>query len=203
MQQGCQREMAVIDVIWDLEDDPDGNVYPGPSHHRVRGTTAPREAEMSTTRKKPLLSPDIAAIRERSRRERPGPDERIDRGELDELVPQAQYVALRALMARFRGMRERQELSLADVSEKTGLTPAAIIRLENGWNVNPTLETLYRYAEAIGAELRLEDGQSAGKISRPADEQGKTIDRSSSTGRPRRQIVRPHERKRMEKKPGG
>ena len=56
---------------------------------------------MSKTHDKPALSAEqraaIEAIRERSRNERPGPDELIDRGELDELVPQAQYIETRAL----------------------------------------------------------------------------------------------------------
>ena len=60
---------------------------------------------MSKTHDKPALSADqqaaIKAIRERSRTERPGPDELIDRGELDELVPQAQYIEIRALGSDF------------------------------------------------------------------------------------------------------
>lgn len=113
---------------------------------------------MSKTHNKPALSPDqqaaIKAIRERSKKERPGPDELIDRGEIDELVPQAQYIELRALMVRLRETRERMGLSLTDLSERTGLTRSAISRLENGWNVNPTLETLYRYTEALGVGLK-------------------------------------------------
>jgi transcriptional regulator with XRE-family HTH domain len=35
------------------------------------------------------------------------------------------------------------------------LTRAAVSRLENGWNANPTLETLYRYALALNANIRL------------------------------------------------
>jgi transcriptional regulator with XRE-family HTH domain len=89
----------------------------------------------------------------------------IDRGELDELVPQAQYIELRALAVRFRVIRERMGLSLTDVSERSGLTRAAISRLENGWNLNLTLETLYRYAEAVGVDLRLtlDDRSGTGK----------------------------------------
>ena len=113
---------------------------------------------MSKAHGKPALSPDqqaaVKAIRERSKSERPGPDELIDRGEIDELVPQALYIELRALMVRLRGVRERLGLSLTDLSERTGLTRAAISRLENGWNLNPTLETLYRYAEALGVGLK-------------------------------------------------
>jgi DNA-binding XRE family transcriptional regulator len=114
---------------------------------------------MSKTHDKPALSPEqqaaIKAIRDRARKERPGPDELIDQGELDELVPQAQYIELRALAVRLRELREGMGLSLTDLSEQTGMTRAAISRLENGWNLNPTLETLFRYAEALGVCLRL------------------------------------------------
>jgi DNA-binding XRE family transcriptional regulator len=114
---------------------------------------------MSKTQNKPELSADqqaaIKAIRERARTDRPGPDELIDRGELDELVPQAQYIEVRALGVRLRELRERTGLSLTDLSERTGLTRAAISRLENGWNLNPTLETLFRYIEPFAASLRL------------------------------------------------
>jgi DNA-binding XRE family transcriptional regulator len=114
---------------------------------------------MSKTHDKPALSADqqaaIRAIRERAQTDRPGPDELIDRGELDELVPQAQYIEIRALGIRLRELRERMGLSLTDLSERTGLTRAAISRLENGWNLNPTLETLFRYVEPFGASLKL------------------------------------------------
>ena len=46
-------------------------------------------------------------------------------------------------------------MSLTDVSERSAMTRAAISKLENGWNLNPTLDTLYRYATAIGANLKL------------------------------------------------
>ncbi len=44
--------------------------------------------------------------------------------------------------------------SLTDLSERTGLTRAAISRLENGWNLNRTLETLYRYTEVTRCRKR-------------------------------------------------
>ena len=54
-----------------------------------------------------------------------------------------------------REIREGLGLSLTDVSERSGLTRAVVSRLDNGWNLNPTLETLFRYAEALGADLHL------------------------------------------------
>ena len=114
---------------------------------------------MSRTTNKPELTPEqqaaVAAIRERARHDRPGPDELIDRGELDELVPHGQFMELRMLTAQLRRLRGEQGLSLTDVSERSGLTRAAISRLENGWNLNPTLDTLFRYAAAIGAHVSL------------------------------------------------
>ena len=62
---------------------------------------------------------------------------------------------LRELTIRLRQIRERQGLSLTDVSERSGMTRAAISRLENGWNLNPTLDTLFRYATVLGVQIRL------------------------------------------------
>jgi acetyl-CoA carboxylase carboxyltransferase component len=81
---------------------------------------------MSRTTNKPELTPEqqaaVAAIRERARHDRPGPDELIDRGELDELVPHGQFMELRMLTAQLRRLRGEQGLSLTDVSERSGLT---------------------------------------------------------------------------------
>jgi hypothetical protein len=56
---------------------------------------------------KPALSSDhqaaVKAIRDRSRAERPGPDELIDRGEIDELVPLAQYIKRKPFLSHRRG----------------------------------------------------------------------------------------------------
>jgi len=57
------------------------------------------------------------------------------------------------MLAALKKHRERQGLSLADVAERSGMDRAAVSRLENGVYVNPTVDTLYRYAEAIGAEI--------------------------------------------------
>ena len=56
-------------------------------------------------------------------------------------------------MHALKAERERQGLSLSDVSERSGLDPAAISRLENGKQANPTIDTILRYADALGKEL--------------------------------------------------
>jgi transcriptional regulator with XRE-family HTH domain len=57
------------------------------------------------------------------------------------------------MLAALKKHREAKGLSLADVAERSGMDRSAVSRLENGVYLNPTLDTLYRYATAIGAEI--------------------------------------------------
>jgi len=52
-------------------------------------------------------------------------------------------------------------LSLAEVSERTGMERPNLSRLENEAESNPTIATLTRYAEALGKRLfiALADGE--------------------------------------------
>ena len=49
--------------------------------------------------------------------------------------------------------RETRGLSLADVAGRSGIDKAALSRLENGQQPNPTVSTLARYAWALGKRL--------------------------------------------------
>ena len=60
---------------------------------------------------------------------------------------------LRQVLAALRAERERQGLSLADINERTGIDRAALSRLENNEDANPTLTTLERYAAAVGKQM--------------------------------------------------
>jgi len=60
---------------------------------------------------------------------------------------------LRQVLTALRAERERQGLSLADINERTGIDRAALSRLENNEDANPTMATLERYAEAVGKQL--------------------------------------------------
>jgi DNA-binding XRE family transcriptional regulator len=88
--------------------------------------------------------------------------QRIDREERDEIVAKARQVksehdaliaSLEHVMQQLRAERERQGLSLADVSQRSGIDRAALCRLESGRHANPTIATLMRYARALGKEL--------------------------------------------------
>ena len=59
----------------------------------------------------------------------------------------------RGLLAGLREAREAQGLSLADVEKRAGFGLAQLSRLETDFTANPTLDTLQRYAEALGMKL--------------------------------------------------
>jgi predicted transcriptional regulator len=96
---------------------------------------------------------EIQAIRERFRRDRPSLRKLRESGDVSEVVAQGEYVNLLAMLAALKRQREAKGLSLADVAERCGMDRSAVSRLENGVYLNPTLDTLYRYAAAIGAEI--------------------------------------------------
>lgn len=61
-------------------------------------------------------------------------------------------VAFRRFLMSLRRERERLGLSLADVAKRK-IDKAALSRLENGQQLNPTINTLARYARSIGKSL--------------------------------------------------
>jgi predicted transcriptional regulator len=64
-------------------------------------------------------------------------------------------VAVREAMKALKLERQAQGLSLSDVEKRTGIGRAALSRLENETELNPTVVTLTRYAEALGKEVVL------------------------------------------------
>lgn len=74
-----------------------------------------------------------------------------------------EYFDLRRIVAELKKAREAQGLSLRDIQERTGIERSAISRIENGENVNPTINTLTRYARAVDRliEIRLREPQPA------------------------------------------
>ena len=59
------------------------------------------------------------------------------------------------LVSRLKSERERQGLSLADIQQRVGITRGAISLLENADAPNPTINTMQRYAAALGLRLDL------------------------------------------------
>jgi ribosome-binding protein aMBF1 (putative translation factor) len=95
----------------------------------------------------------LKAIRERFQREKPSPKTLAESGEYGPPIPTAAYFAVASLVKRLRAEREASGLSLADVAGRTGMDKAALSRLETGRHGNPTIDTLARYAAALGKSV--------------------------------------------------
>jgi ribosome-binding protein aMBF1 (putative translation factor) len=60
---------------------------------------------------------------------------------------------IQELLKQLKAAREARGLSLSDLTEITGMDSSALSKLETGQRANPTVETLVRYAEAVGKRL--------------------------------------------------
>jgi hypothetical protein len=98
----------------------------------------------------------IQTLREHFQSERPTHEELIASGEYEGPIPQGSLVSYFATLAKLKSERQRQGLTLADVSARSGLDVGMLSRLENGKVVNPTLTTLWRYADALGQTVTLD-----------------------------------------------
>ncbi len=79
-------------------------------------------------------------------------------GELPDLIARhhermAVLDQLEELLKQLKAAREARGLSLSDLTDLTGMDRSALSKLENGQRPNPTVETLVRYAEAVGKHL--------------------------------------------------
>jgi transcriptional regulator with XRE-family HTH domain len=94
--------------------------------------------------------------RERFQSERPSLSDLLASRQYNAPIPQGAHVALRRLMRALRAERERQGQSLANIAARSGLEKAALSRLETGRQINPTWNTLWRYALALDFGFTIE-----------------------------------------------
>lgn len=88
--------------------------------------------------------------------------EEVER-EKREIIAQAQRARrearrqqLAAVMQQLRAAREAKGLSLADIYERTRMDRSALSELESVADENPTVDTLFRYAEVVGKRLQIQ-----------------------------------------------
>jgi DNA-binding XRE family transcriptional regulator len=108
--------------------------------HRQRKQTPEQQAEEK-------------AIREKFQKEKPSLRELIDSGDLTEVSTMGDYWEIQRTFAALKSLREEQGLSITDMCERTGMDRAAVSRLENGQIANPTINTMNRYARALGKRV--------------------------------------------------
>lgn len=95
----------------------------------------------------------LKADRKRYQRDKPTPEQLLAESGHESFVRLGDLLMLHYLMSELKKERERQNLSMAQLSEKTGIDQAALYRLETGKNTNPTLETMNRIAAALGKTI--------------------------------------------------
>jgi DNA-binding XRE family transcriptional regulator len=113
------------------------------------------------------------AIRALFRNWHPSPEELIASGEAANFDLHGEYRELRPFVEAIKHAREAAGLTLAEVSRRCGIDQPALSRLENGHNKNPTLDTLWRYAAAVGRRLVLTT--EAIRDTRPAKGKAKRV----------------------------
>jgi DNA-binding XRE family transcriptional regulator len=91
-----------------------------------------------------------AAVRDQYQRERPSLEQALAEGGHTRAVTLGELLQLHQVVAMLKNERKRQHLTLAEVAERADIDQAALSRLENGRNINPTLDTIYRIASALG-----------------------------------------------------
>lgn len=65
-------------------------------------------------------------------------------------------LAIQEAFAALKSIRQAQGKSLSDMKELTGMDRSAISKLESGKRSNPSIETLVRYADALGKRVLVE-----------------------------------------------
>jgi DNA-binding XRE family transcriptional regulator len=122
---------------------------------------------------KPKRTPEQRAEEEAIRRQHA---ERPVRQRPGGVINQQSFTAILQLVARFKAVRESQHLTLAEVADRMGIDAPALSRLETGKMLNPTLGTLFKWAEALGHKLNLDLFSAASRpdgSARPAAETDK------------------------------
>jgi DNA-binding XRE family transcriptional regulator len=137
-------------IIWDLEDDPNGNVQHCADHGITKDEVEEVLQIMKRITRDRRLTPEEAAKFKTVR-------EQVT-DELPELVARhhdrmASLDQLQELLKQLKAAREEKGLTLSNLTDMTGMDRSAISKLETGQRSNPTIETLVRYAEAVGKRL--------------------------------------------------
>jgi DNA-binding XRE family transcriptional regulator len=100
-----------------------------------------------------------ALDRERHRRlrqkfqHRPSQEELRASGDYEGPAPLGVFLEMRLAVAALRQARTAAGLSLTQAARRSGIDKAALSRLERGLQPNPTIETLCRYAAALGKRM--------------------------------------------------
>lgn len=71
-------------------------------------------------------------------------------------ISQESFASILGLIAKLKGAREKQGLSLAEVAERMGVDTNLLEGMEAGRVLNPAIGTLCKWAESLGQKLELD-----------------------------------------------
>lgn len=112
-----------------------------------------RKSQSRKTERGPEDLAKLRATREKFQKERPSLESLRKNGDY-ELVQQGEYLSLLEFVAGLKQFRQSRQLSLGDLAQLSGIDKAALSRIENGLNPNPTFTTLETIVRAMGAGVR-------------------------------------------------
>lgn len=114
-----------------------------------------RKRVTRATSRTPEETARLKQVRDKFQKAKPSLAELVKSGDYSDPVSQGELLALLQFARQLKDLRVQKNLSLADVAERTGIDKAAISRIENGLNPNPTVATLEALSRALGARLKL------------------------------------------------
>lgn len=96
---------------------------------------------------------DLRATRVRFQREKPTLEQVLAATGQTEAMPLGEYLHAQELLRALQRERERQQVTLAQLADRTGYDPAMLSRFFTGRPANTTLATVGRIANALGKEV--------------------------------------------------
>jgi DNA-binding XRE family transcriptional regulator len=104
---------------------------------------------------KKLSKKSVKEIRARLQEKKPTSAQLVAPGDMEPPVSQATFIAAWQAVDALKKARLEAGLSLSQLAARARLDKATLSRLEAGLHLNPTLDTLGRYALALGRGLAL------------------------------------------------
>jgi hypothetical protein len=102
-----------------------------------------------------LNKKSVKAIRARFQDKKPTAEQLVAAGDMEPLVSQATFLAAWQAVDALKKARLEAGLRPSQLAARARLDKATLSRLEAGMHLNPTLDTLGRYALALGRGLAL------------------------------------------------
>lgn len=108
-----------------------------------------------TTKVTPEEAARVKAIRDKHQREKPSMEQVLAEDPDAFETTMGELMQLRQIAHLLKNARLEQSLTLAEISERTGIDQGALSRFENGSSINPTLSTISRIATALGKSVQV------------------------------------------------